>query len=51
MKGQCDIFGVSQSDPRNFCLLSAVQTIADCFYALSEINLVSGKYQEAQLID
>lgn len=23
------------------------QTIADCFYALSEINLVSGKYQEA----
>ena len=25
------------------------QTIADCFYALSEINLVSGKYQEAQL--
>ena len=24
------------------------QTIADCFYALSEINLVSGRYQEAQ---
>lgn len=23
------------------------QTIADCFYALSEINLVSGRYQEA----
>jgi len=23
------------------------QTIADCFYALSEVNLVSGRYQEA----
>ncbi|CAJ1398208.1 unnamed protein product [Effrenium voratum] len=23
------------------------QTIADCFYAMSEVNLVSGKYQEA----
>ena len=23
------------------------ETIADCFYALSEVNLVSGRYQEA----
>ena len=51
MKGQFAIFWVWQFDPRNFFLLSAVQTIADCFYALSEINLVSGKYQEAQLMD